>query len=94
MSFESYKQYIPALHLSIERNTQNVPTDNCYYIIRNNTVLGKYRSLKKAEELFRAIVEESGYKPSTKEIKPKDKADLTVAEFLDRGDEWWASRAH
>lgn len=92
MKRDLYKQCIPELQLSIESNTPGVPADNNYYVIKENVILSKYRSLKKAEELYKAIVKQSGYKP--KPVKGKSLAELTVQEYLDRGEESWISRGH
>lgn len=90
MGSEPYKQYIPDLQLSIEKDTQNVPSDGCYYVVRAGTIRGKYRSLRKAEELFHALVKESGYKPKSEKAKAKTAPELSIERYLDAKDLYWA----
>ena len=94
MANGSYKHYIPDLGLSIERYTANVPADGCYYVIRDGAICDKCRTLKKAEEYFRALIKEAGYKPKTYNVNPKTKAELSTELYLDRGDIISASRVH
>lgn len=67
----SYKHFIPKLNLSIERNTDQVPNDGKFYIVRDGHAVEGFRSLKKAEEKFKQIVEESGYKPEVLPAKQR-----------------------
>lgn len=85
-----YKHYIPDLELSIERNTANIPADGLYYVVKAGNVLGKYRSLKKAEEVFQAMVKESGHKPETQEVKTRTASELSIEHYLDGKDLYWA----
>lgn len=86
----SYKHYIPDLELSIERNTASVPADGLYYVVKAGSILGKYRSLKKAREVFQAMVKESGYKPKMQEVKTKTASELSIEHYLDNKDLYWA----
>lgn len=67
----SYKNFIPKLNLSIEKNTDQVPNDGKFYIVREGHVIEGFRSLKKAEEKFNHLVEESGYKPEVLPAKQR-----------------------
>jgi hypothetical protein len=85
----SYKHFLPQLNLSIERNTRNVPSDNKFYLLRDGAIIGNYRSLKKAEEEFRRLVEQSGFKPEVpaKQVNPLDES---VERYQMAKDAFWA----
>jgi len=42
--------------LSIEQGTANVPDDGKYYVIHKGQIMGKFRSLKQAEKLYKEIL--------------------------------------
>ncbi len=58
-----YRRSIPQINLSIERNTDKVPCDGKYYLFKDGVIIKVCRSKAKADELFKKIVDESGYKP-------------------------------
>ena len=67
-----YKHFIPKIKLSIEKGTNLVPNDGNYYIVSDGCVIDNFTSLKRAEERFKQLVEERGYKPKPiKHKKPK-----------------------
>lgn len=70
MSREPYRQSLPDLELSIERYTEAVPRDGGWYLLRGGEQLGRYRSLKAAQQAWREIVQESGWKPERREVDP------------------------
>jgi hypothetical protein len=75
---ERYKHFIPNLDLSIERNTANVPNDGRFHIVKVGTVVQSFRSRKLAEEKFRQLLAESGFKPElpphSDKINPLDES--------------------
>jgi len=75
-----YKRYIPEIELSLERNSENVPADGKYYILRSSKVIFSFRSQKEADRQFDELVRESGYKPS----KTADKNLKTHNEGIER----------
>ena len=81
-----YKQYIPDLQLSIERGTDAVPDDGRFYVLRAGKVLKGFGSLKKAQELYKGIIQESGYKPPEKERALHGDVDR----YLDSKSLYWA----
>lgn len=89
MSSGLYRQSIPDLNLSIERYTDQVPDDGKYHVLRDNEVLGSFRALKQAQELFRKIVQESGYKPNTEDTG-KTISQVMTDRFLASKDLYWA----
>lgn len=52
---EPYRQFVPGIGLSLERNTDTVPKDGSFYVIRNGDVVGRFRSLKDAQLEYVAI---------------------------------------
>ncbi len=86
----NYKHYIPELKLYIERNTANVPKNNYYYVIRDGEIIEKYRTLKKAKELFDKMVKESGYKPKLEDSKQKDDHDYELDKYFLAKEIYWA----
>jgi hypothetical protein len=77
-----YRHYIPKLNLSIERNTEKVPLDGKFHLLKDGMELESFRSKKKAEEKFKQIVGESGYKPEISKTSPADSMSETVDRFL------------
>ena len=86
----NYKHYIPDLKLSIEKNTNNVPSNNYYYVIRDGEIIEKYRTLKKAKELFDKMVKESGYKPKFDNSAQKDMYDSKLDQYFYAKEVYWA----
>ncbi len=88
MKDQYYRQTIPELELSIERGTNRVPEDGRFYVLRNGEVLGAFRSFKKALELYKRVVEESGYRPPP--VEKQSLSQQAVARYLDAKDLYWA----
>ena len=89
MSGDSYRQAIPDLNLSIEKATDKVPNDGKYHVLRNEEVLGSFRSLKQAQELYRKMVQESGYKPAPV-VTTKSAAEMATENYLAAKDLYWS----
>ena len=76
----TYVQRLPALNLSIEQGTDDVPADNFFYLQRGGETLGRYRSLKQAQAAWDAELAASGWSPpprnqlSSEEMMARDKA--------------------
>lgn len=84
-----YRQSIPDLGLSIERATEATPDDDKYYVIRNGESLGSYRALKRAQEAFRLLVQESGYQP-TPSGSAKTASQMMTERYMEAKDLYWA----
>jgi hypothetical protein len=54
----TFKQEVPALNLSIEQSTPNVPADGLYYVILNGEIVFRSKSRRKALDLYDARKEE------------------------------------
>ena len=87
---ESFKQYIPDIGLSIEKNTENVPQDNKYYLIHKGKIIESFKTLKLAEVRFKEKVKEIGYKPKPVDKSAKSAAELNIETYLDSKDIFWA----
>src|SRR5687768_9082999 len=55
-----YKRSHPNAPLSIQQNTDAVPADGMFYVLRDREVLGRFRTLKKASEAYKAALEAEG----------------------------------
>ena len=85
-----YKHSLPALNLSIERNSGRVPNDGRFYIVQEGGVVDSFRSKKKAEAKFYEMVEASGYKPEIPVDEPKSPADESMERYALSKDIFWA----
>ena len=75
---ETYRHFIPKIGLSIERNTGNVPNDGRFHVIKAGRVVQSFRSRRLAEERFRQLLAESGFKselpPHVERVNPLDES--------------------
>lgn len=86
-----YRQTIVDLGLSIERSTEKVPDDGRYYVLREYEVLGVFRTLKKAQALFKQLVSESGYQPKKQNSLGKSASELAIEHYMETKELYWAS---
>jgi len=84
---EPYRQHLPDLELSIERYTENVPDDGGWYLVRSGERLGRFRSLKAAQEAWRSVLRDAGWQPPRTKI---DQAEVRRREQIER---WARNRA-
>ena len=84
-----YRQSIPDLSLSIERATDATPDDGKYYVIHEGRSVGSFRVLKRAQELFRQLVDESGYDPAPAE-HAKTASQMMTERYMEAKDLYWA----
>ena len=87
---DPYRQYIPDLQLSIERNTQAVPDDGKYYVLNQGRVMGGFRSLKQAQALFKQVVEEQNYAP-TSSLPTKSVSEMQNERYMEAKSFYWAN---
>jgi hypothetical protein len=66
--------------LAIEQNTENVPNDGRYHVLRDGAVVGSYPSLKRARDRVQKLKEETGFRPSTAD----DDQDVANREHIER----------
>lgn len=90
---DSYRQYLPALELSIERYTPAVPGDGWWYLLRSGETLGRYKTRKVAQEAWASVLAGSDWQPeksegrNTKEMLAAERA----ARDRDARNEYWHS---
>jgi len=88
-----YSQRLPAIDLVLEKHTANVPDDGHYYLNRDGEQLGRFRTLKAAQEAWAQAVADSGWQPEPREqLDPREllirEADMREAE---RFKEYWGT---
>lgn len=87
----SYRHYIPGTSLSIEKNTAAVPGDDKFYVIHEGKMVAGFRSLKKAEEKFRQLIEEIGYsRPAPSSVSQCSSAEEELDRYLVAKELYWA----
>lgn len=87
---ESYKQSIPAMGLSLERCTSEVPNDGYYYVLLLGKVKGRHRSLKKAQAQYKELLDESGWRPTPQDRAEMDVGREAVEKYMDDLETYWA----
>lgn len=85
-----YKQYIPEIKLFLEKGTSRVPNDGRYYIVSDGCIIDSFTSLKQAEERFKQLVVESGYKPNSSQDKKPRIEDESLERYLLAKAIFWA----
>lgn len=83
-------QYVPEIKLSIERGTARCTPDNKFHVIREEKVIGSFRTLKQAQEVFQKLLVESGYRPklqSNRQVTPGEEA---IEKYMIAKDIFWA----
>jgi hypothetical protein len=61
-----------------------VPADGGWYLLRAGETVGRYRSLKAAQEAWREVIRESGWTPDRKPIDADEVRRREQAERLSR----------
>ena len=81
-----FRQRVPAIELSLERNTPGVPNDGWYYVVFRGEIQGRYRQKAQAQEIYSKLLDESGYKPEPVRAPEKNQA---VERYLDDLEAYW-----
>lgn len=87
---ERYRHFIPKIDLSIEKNTSNVPNDGRFHIVKAGRVIQSFRSRKLAEERFRQVLAESGFKPEPPRPEQINPVDESMERYAMAKDMFWA----
>ena len=82
-----FRQSVPPIGLSIERHTPNVPSDGWYHVVLQGAIKGSFRQKRQAEQLYRSILAESGYKPP--KVDRTAERNETVERYLDDIEGYW-----
>lgn len=98
MAETTFRLAIPEAGLSIEQNTEHVPHDNKYYVLRDGAVVAGYQALKKAREKLQQLKDEVGFKPAAAAPTPEGTGDELanrehIERLLDAASSYW-SQSH
>jgi hypothetical protein len=85
-----YKHFIPTIDLSIEKNTGSVPNDGKFHIVKGGEVIHSFRNRKLAEEKFKQLLAESGFKPAQTHTPKVDPLDESLERYAMAKDIFWA----
>ncbi len=88
---EPYRQAIPALGLSLERNTGRVPADGYFYILLRGETKGRFRSLRQAQRQYKQLLAESGHTPAPRKGRRIDPAREAVDRYMDQLEDYWGN---
>jgi len=94
---DQYVQRLPALGLSIERNTPAVPLDGRWHLIRDGVEIDSYRSLTAAQEAWRQIVAASDWTPPQADQRSPSEildAERWARDRDARNEYWHSGRRH
>lgn len=83
-----FRQAIPAIGLSVERSTGDVPGDGYYYVRIGEQIRGRFRSKTAALSLYRTLLGESGYIPPP--VKAVTSRNESVERYLDAVEDHWS----
>jgi hypothetical protein len=86
---DSYRQFVPAIGLSIERCTSAVPSDGYYYVLNGGKIEGRFRTLKDAQRRYKELLEASGYRPPGLERAKVDPEKEAVERYMDELEAYW-----
>jgi predicted DNA-binding protein len=86
---ESYKQSVPAIGVSLERGTANVPRDGYFYVLVNGEIRGRFRGMRRALAFYKSLLEQSGYTPPSTERAKADPAREAVERYMDELEAYW-----
>jgi hypothetical protein len=89
VAMESYRQSVPAIGLSLERETSSVPRDGHFYVLLNGEIKGRFRTMRQALALYKSLLKESGYTPPPVDRK-HDPAREAVERYMDELESYWA----
>lgn len=87
---EPYRQAIPAIGLSVERDTARVPSDGYYYVLLEGEAQGRYRSLRQAQTQYKQLLADSGWRPDPAERTAVDPAREAVERYMDALEDYWS----
>ena len=88
---DSYRQSLPAIGLTVERLTPNVPPDSFYYVILQGEIKGRFGSLKRALALYKDLKAESGWNPPAEEKAKVDPSVEAVERYMSDLEYYWDS---
>jgi hypothetical protein len=83
---------LPALGLSLQRYTADVPDDGYWYLLRGDEQLGRHRTEKAGRAAWQEYIAGSGWEPPQRELDPAEalQRDISAREHA-RYVEYWSS---
>lgn len=94
MTQEFFRLAVPEVGLSIEQNTENVPQDGKYHVLKQGAIVASYPSLKRARERLQRLKDEAGFVPqSAREDEAGDElaSKEHVERLLDAHGRYWGA---
>jgi len=82
---------VPEISLSIEQNTENVPHDGRYHVVKDGVILASYPSLKRARDRLQKLKDEAGYQPTQDNAAEKSPAKEHVERLMDAASSYWGA---
>jgi len=76
-----YKQIHERAGISIEQDTDKVPNDHHFYVLKNGEIAGKYRSFKQADKIYKSLVVEKNLPPLEREPIQKSITELLKGDW-------------
>ncbi len=96
MAEGTFRLAIPEAGLSVEQNTELVPHDGRFHVLRDGKPVGSFPNLKKAREKLQQLKDEVGYDPqqAIDDRSAEQKANAEhVERLLDAASSYW-SQSH
>ena len=84
-----FRQSVPDIALSIERRSSRVPDDGYFYVVLRNEIKGRFRTKAQATVLYRALLQDSGYKPAPIGAAAPSSSEA-VERYLDEKEAYWS----
>ena len=85
-----YKQSLPPLGLSIERDTECTPDDKRYYVLQDGQMLGSFATLRAAQALYKQVIADSGFQPKPQDGSGKTASEMMTERYLEAKEFYWA----
>jgi hypothetical protein len=80
-----FKQTVEGFELSLEKDTDSVPKDGRYHVVKQGRTIYSTKSLVQARKKFGEILKEMGYDPEQKEkLQPNNIKELIEGEKITR----------
>jgi len=85
-----YRIYAEGSGVSLERNTETVPNDDRYYLVKDGKIIASFSSKKEGLAHFRRLLKEIGYTPPTCKEGKIDLFEESLDRFFRAKEIYWA----
>jgi hypothetical protein len=79
------KQGIPAIGISLERDTDRTPDTMQFHLFQHDTLIGSFSTRRQAEQAYRQAIAASGYQPPVVEDTNQERLSAVERERRGRG---------